>query len=682
MSMPNERPCRPPTNDHARYVGRVGALAVALGIGAAIANHAGIAYADDGGSGSSSDSAGSSASAPAHDSPSTKKPAESPESASAARTSATSEASAEVSADPEVNASDTARLAPKKANRSVAVSETVDGEESDAKPVRRIEAKVAPAASVTAPSVEPDEPDSAPTAPARRATTDTPATPPQAPAMWAALGWARRELGPARTPTAGLAAATTTSLLQPTPSITATSPLGTEQQLDAERLAAQTVNTLPVALMKLVLQLGFRSAAQQQFAQVGGPDQGNLDQLVAAVDEYAMGAAFQQQLLNSNDPTVVMQVAPPHTWYGQVVPGSRILYDNPDTIYRFMGVNAASSYVITGQFTRDRPADTTFSLLTGLSGNTASVLSGHDLVVNPDGSFTITVSRDPASPGETNHLQLSNDSTLIATRNTLSDWGVEVPMTLSIERVGGPPNSLFSQLGGFAIPGIGPLVVGNPWLTTLVSLIPPMSDPPPLLRGTVAAIIMALGIAREATYMAVATTDPQTGQQISPNVLKNPTRNAEFLATQLQSAGYFQLAGDQALVVTIDPGNAGYFVLPVTNDWTISKDYWNQQTSLNNSQAIANSDGTYTLVISKTDPGVANWVSTGGLNQGTISMRFQDLDPNSTDLPMVSSQLVPLNDLTAAVPAGTVYYTEAQRAAQLATRKAGFDTRFAPYPQP
>ena len=70
-----------------------------------------------------------------------------------------------------------------------------------------------------------------------------------------------------------------------------------------------------------------------------------------------------------------MQVAPPHTWYGQTVGGSRILYDNPDTIYRFMGVNETSSYVITGQFTGEMPADTTFSVLTGLSGVTADYLS-------------------------------------------------------------------------------------------------------------------------------------------------------------------------------------------------------------------------------------------------------------------------------------------------------------------
>jgi hypothetical protein len=255
-------------------------------------------------------------------------------------------------------------------------------------------------------------------------------------------------------------------------------------------------------------------------------------------------------------------------------------------------------------------------------------------------------------------------------------------MTLSVQRLGGPPNSLFSQLGGFAIPGLGPLVVGNPLLTALVSAIPPMADPPPLLRGAVAAVIMALGIQREATYIAVATTDPQTGRRLEPNVLRDPARNAEFLATQLQSAGYFQLSENQALVVTVDPGNAGYFVLPVTNDWTISKDYWNQQTSLNDAQAIANADGTYTFVISKTDPGVANWVSTGGLDQGTISMRFQDLDPDSSDRPTVRSQMVALGQLGDVLPPGTVYYTEAQRGAQLATRKAGYDKRFAPYPQP
>jgi hypothetical protein len=466
------------------------------------------------------------------------------------------------------------------------------------------------------------------------------------------------------------------------PQTLAVSPLGTPEQLAAEQTATATVNTLPVQLMELVLQFGWRTTAQQQFKLVGGPDQANLDALKEAVDEYAMGAAFQQQILDPMTPTAVMQVAPPHTWYGQDVGGSRILYDNPDTIYRFMGVNNSSTYVITGRFTgSELPADTTFSVLTGLSGNTASVLSGNDLVRNPDGSFTITVDSSPTGSNP-NHLQLTNDTTLIAVRNTLSDWNAQDPMSLSIERVSGPPDSLFAQMGGFALPLIGPLVTSNSLLTSLVSLVPPLQNPPPLLRGTVAAVIMALGLQSEAKYIKVATTDSTTGDAKQPNVLPNPTRNAEFLATQLQSAGYFQLADDQALVVTIDPGNAGYFVVPVTNDWTITDNYWDQQTSLNISQAEQNADGTYTLVISKQDPQVWNWVSTGGLNQGTISIRFQDLDPNSTAVPTVSSEVVPLDELASVLPAGTVYATPQDRQDQIALRQSGFDNRFAPYPQP
>ncbi len=309
------------------------------------------------------------------------------------------------------------------------------------------------------------------------------------------------------------------------------------------------------------------------------------------------------------------------------------------------------------------------------------MLNGKDLVRNPDGSFTITVSGSATGPGP-NHIQLTDDTTLIAARNTLSDWNTQDPMSLSIERVSGPPNSLFAQLGGFAIPFIGPTVTKNPLLTTLVSLVPPLPVMPPLLRGTVTAVIMALGLQMESTYIKVATVDPTTGERRQPNVFTNPTQNAQFLSTQMQSAGYFQLDDTQALVLTIDPGDAGYFVVPVTNDWTITDNYWDQQTSLNIAQAKENDDGTYTIVVSPQDPEIWNWVSTGGLNQGTISIRFQDLPENLTNVPTVSSQVVSLDQLPGILPPGTVPASTADRAGQIAARKSGFDNRFAPYPQP
>ena len=201
-------------------------------------------------------------------------------------------------------------------------------------------------------------------------------------------------------------------------------------------------------------------------------------------------------MLNPMAPTVVTQVAPPHTWYGMDIGGSRILYDNPDTIYRFMSVNASSSYVITGRFhdyPNGVPADTSFSVLEGLAGTTSSVLAADDLEIGPGGTFRITVSSRPAAPGE-DHLQLTSSSTIIAARDTLADWNVEEPTTLSIERVSGPPNSLFSQLGGFAL--LGGLVTDSPLLTTLVSLVPPLPYVPPIVRGTFTALILVVRVVR------------------------------------------------------------------------------------------------------------------------------------------------------------------------------------------
>ena len=612
---------------HSCYVGRVGGLAVAVGIGLAIANSPAAAVADDGSSGPDSSSSSSTSSSAASDSNDSATDRDSPTSRKARR---------QAEADDDRKHSD---------GEAAQALET-----TTPTPTRRRSVRVASLPSGES-AVE-HEPSGA---------TDDPAAPVQSAAVWTLAGSARREQG--------------------TDATTAASPLGTDQQLDAERIAAETVQTGPVKLMKLVLRVGWQATAKREYDRIGGPDPENLDQLTRAIDEYAMGAAFQQQLLNSMQPTVVTQVAPPHTWYGQTVGGSRILYDNPDTIYRFMGVNKTSTYVINGRFTGEMPADTSFSLLTGLSGVTADYLSAREIEVAPDGSFTITLSAEPAAPGQRNHLQLTADSTLVAVRNTLSDWNNQPPMSLSIERVSGPPNSLFSQLGGFAIPLLGPTVVNSPLLTALVSLIPPLADPPPMLRGTFTAVVMALGLSQEAKYIKVATTDPVTGERVEPNVLRNPMRNAEFLATQLQSAGYFDLGDDEALVVTITPNNARYFTVPVTNLWTITDDYRNAQTSLNNAQAVANPDGTYTFVISPTDPGVRNWVSTGGLNQGTISIRFQDLDPGSTLAPTVTSQVVSLPELGTVLPPSTSYVNRWQRHHQLAVRKAGFDERFAPYPQ-
>ena len=249
----------------------------------------------------------------------------------------------------------------------------------------------------------------------------------------------------------------------------AISPLGTPEQRDAEQTATETANTLPVQLTKLVLKTGWYVTALGEFSKVGGPDKENLAQLSRSVDEYAMGAAFQQQLLNPMTPRAVMQVAPPHTWYGQTVGGSRILYDNPDTIYRFMAGQQDLDLRHQGQVRKLgrpggkarghdlQPADR--SVGKHCRGCSIKTTSRSMRTASSRSSSPVTRSR----PGyEGNYLQLTSDSTLIAARDTLADWNNEQPMSLSIERISGPPNSLLAQFGIFAIPLIGPAVSDNP----------------------------------------------------------------------------------------------------------------------------------------------------------------------------------------------------------------------------
>jgi len=78
---------------------------------------------------------------------------------------------------------------------------------------------------------------------------------------------------------------------------------------------------------------------------------------------------------------------------------------------------------------------------------------------------------------------------------------------------------------------------------------------------------------------------------------------------------------------------------------------------------------------------VANWISTGGLHQGTISIRFQDFDRSSQAAPMVRSEVIAIDHLGAVLPGTTVYVTAAERAAQIAQRQLGYNRRYAPYPQ-
>jgi hypothetical protein len=101
---------------------------------------------------------------------------------------------------------------------------------------------------------------------------------------------------------------------------TATSPLGTQDQIDAEKLATEIANTPIMALAKWLLKMSWQASAEKLFGTIDAKNMALLDK---AVDEYALQAALELQLLNPNDSHVIQQVMPPHTWFNEAFGGAR-----------------------------------------------------------------------------------------------------------------------------------------------------------------------------------------------------------------------------------------------------------------------------------------------------------------------------------------------------------------------
>jgi hypothetical protein len=408
------------------------------------------------------------------------------------------------------------------------------------------------------------------------------------------------------------------------------------EQLQMEALAAQIANAPRLQGVKNVLRPWWFAMGALKYLPAGGLNGGNVGRLNQALDEFIFGVAMRVVNTDDDRPRILTYEIPPHSWGSLDIPGGRWAYDNPDSVYRTIPVNAASSYVIHGRFIGDPPADLNFSVYTDPNvTNSVANIGLHDLVVNPDGTFTITVSSSP-SDGAANHLRLTPDAQQVFIRDTLGEW-TDSPVELSVERIDGPP------------------VAASRTYSTLLD---------------------------DAVSLALTSGVALYGLMLLPfvqpvNFLGKPSHTFGTLSTQRQSSTLFHLGDDEAMVVTVTLGDAGYFTTPITDAWTITPDYRNHQSSLNSSQAIQNPDGSYTLVISKTDPGVANWIDTAGLSQGSLFVRWQLPGANpDAGAPTVTSRVVRLADLPAVLPSGTVYVTPEQRAQQLAERQQAYDSRF------
>ena len=320
-------------------------------------------------------------------------------------------------------------------------------------------------------------------------------------------------------------------------------------------------------------------------------------------------------------------------------PNMKLGVDNPDTFYRGASVanpDGETVYRVWGD--RGTASDWLLELFYGPDPNGAiSVFEDEDLITDADGNFELFLSANRM--GE-NWMELPEDDRviLLMIRDSFTNWETERAATIEIERVGdaGVPSANLTE----------------------ADLVQPILDATQILL-------------RQGQFW------PQFSENVRLVGANNfaPWQSSGTLGilSQYFVPGFFSVAEDEALIVTMPDVEAGYCGLQLTNFWAASPDWVNRHTSLSwcneGAQAWQNEDGNYVFVISPQDPGVQNWIETAGNSQGVLYFRIQSPGLALEDVAKPQTKLVKLAELADHLPPDMPRFDAVARAEQLRKRQ-------------
>ena len=157
------------------------------------------------------------------------------------------------------------------------------------------------------------------------------------------------------------------------------------------------------------------------------------------------------------------------------------------------------------------------------------------------------------------------------------------------------------------------------------------------------------------------------------NAFALPMKLAKGLGVARYAFCFWDLAPDEALCIETDVPDARYWNLQLaTLGWFEPVDPIHRITSINQAQARVDSDGRLRAVVAHTDPGVPNWLDTGGHRQGLLTFRW--FWPRSDPAP--STRVVKRGELAGWMPPGSPRVDAAARRAEIRARKQHLAWRF------
>ncbi len=423
-----------------------------------------------------------------------------------------------------------------------------------------------------------------------------------------------------------------------------------------ERLALRIVNTPAVKAAKA------RGLIRYQTSATAAMPQG-ARYARSAIDEAATQSALYAAMTTIPEPTFTWVYAPPHRWHGYTIGGSRWYADNPDTMYRAVRIEHGSTYEITVRPGPVLPAQLSIMMYDfvlhehGVTARSDVPVGTMDITAdtprNPDGSITVTVGPDPAA-GRINYIQTKPQVEQILIREIRGDW--TLPMVrLGIRRTSGPApkKATVDELSRLAAHYIDTAVDATLNIDKIFgqrfdNLVSPLR-----VRWI-----------------------EETGSQAQKTIMDEPLGPDRVLG--FLGSSRYNLKDDEALILTLDMMGTRYLSVGTYRPFFLTPDHVGHTSSLNNYQTKANPDGTITFVIAPRDPGVYNWLDTGGNPYGSVSMRWQALTRpvvgnNANGVKTV--KVVKIADLRKELPATTKWVTPGERAAQRAERSRLYHLR-------
>lgn len=281
----------------------------------------------------------------------------------------------------------------------------------------------------------------------------------------------------------------------------------------------------------------------------------------------------------------------------------KLLVDNPDVRYGFCALDDNRAYRLVGARGDAAYVGLTFGTPVGkgqVGGRTGTTVQAHldQFELGPDGEVDIYLAPPDLvpDPRPRNVVELAPGTGQLAVRETFFHRGTDRPADLRVELVDdvAPPVLGVEELAGkLEFAGLFVQFVAataiNMWRDT-------------------AANVNRFGGTAGSEHVAAQDDEIRSHS------------NAEMT----YHGGRWVLGEGEALVVTVhDPPNEFlYWGLTTSTAWMESLDYRYTTTNLNNRTAQRSDDGDWRLVISPVDPGVPNWIDTGGRRQGYMIVRW------------------------------------------------------------